>query len=356
VQDRISARACSDAAEWGRFLERVPWATAQHAFGYGELLASCFHYLRPTYRVFVTDGQIVAGLPLIRFHAGGPFRAVYSLVFSMYGGPLVDPDHLEDSELWHRISDEIDAEAVSYGAFEARFTVPPTAPEAVNHCLSMGRRVEVLRRECPLLALDRPLDEIVQGYHPSARRAVRRSRRQGVLVTSDAEVAQVHTAYPLYRARMAQIGALAKPWRLLRGVLERRLGVAFVAEWQGRTVGLLILLVSPNAAVFWTSAMDKAASTGRPMNALMDAAIHWSHARAIPVFNFGESYRGRPGLVRFKQNWGPVAAENVVTVRTYRPWVQRFWLKLEQPARYAYTRWDSWRHPFRAAELERGRP
>jgi hypothetical protein len=40
-----------------------------------------------------------------------------------------------------------------------------------------------------------------------------------------------------------------------------------------------------------------------------------------------------------------------VTIRTYRPWVRRTWLALEQPARYAYTRWDAWRHPFRADDL-----
>jgi hypothetical protein len=346
VPDYIS-RECVDGKQWDRFLENVPWATAQHAFGYGEVLASCFHYVWPAYRVFETGGRLVAGLPLIRFRAGGPFRAVYSLVFSMYGGPLVIPEHLQDAILLNRITEAIDAEASRYGAFEARFTVPPTAPDAVNRCVQDGRRIEILRRDCPLLDLDRPLDEIVEDFHPSVRRAIRRSRRMGVAVREDVEVLEIRGAYPFYRKRMVQIGVTPKPWRFLQGVLERKLGIAFTAELEGRTVALLILLVSSNAAIFWTSAMDPAASSARPMNALMDAAIRWSHARDIPVFNFGESYQGRPGLVRFKNNWGPSQASNTVTIRTYRPWVRRAWLVLEKPARFAYSRWDAWRHPFR---------
>ena len=336
--------------EWDQLLSHVPWATAQHTFDYGEVLASCFSYVQPVYRVILSDDRIVAGLPLIRFRAGGPFRAIYSLVFSMYGGPLVHPDHLDDVELWSRISEEINSEADRYGAFEARFTVPPTAPDAVNRCLKEGRRIEVLQRECPLLNLDRPLDEITAGYHPSARRAVRRSQRQGVVVQEDVDIALVRQAYPFYRARMAQIGVTPKPWRFLKGVLEKKLGVTFLAQWKGRTVALLILLVSPRASLFWTSAMDKSASTCRPMNALMDTAIRWSHGQNIPVFNFGESFRGRPGLVSFKMNWNPVQAFNTVTIRTYRPWVRWAWLALERPARRGYAIWDAWKHPFQDEE------
>ena len=231
MPDWIS-RACADGKEWDRFLGHIPWATAQHSFGYGEALASSFHYIRPTYRVFESGGRIVAGLPLIRFRAGGPFRAVYSLVFSMYGGPLVLADHLQDSELLNRITEEIDSEAADYGAFEARFTVPPTAPDAVNRCVQAGRPVEILQRDCPVLHLDRPLDEVAKTFHASARRGIRRSRRMGVEVKQDVGVLEVRDLYPFYRGRMAQIGVTPKPWRFLQAVLEKKLGVAFTAQWE----------------------------------------------------------------------------------------------------------------------------
>jgi hypothetical protein len=348
VDGRIRARACAEAEEWDGLARRIPWATAQHAFGYGQVLAACFRYVQPVYRVYLDGDRIVAGLPLVRFRAGGPFRAVYSLVFGMYGGPLVPPDHSEDAGLLEAISDDIDSEAARFGAFEARFTVPPTAPEALNRCMQSGtRRVEILRHACPLLSLDRPLDEIVAGFHPCARRAVRRSRCQGVVVQAEADVGLVRQAYPLYRARMKRMGVTPKPWRFLQGILESGLGVAFLAQRDARTIALLVLLVSPGVAIFWTSAMDDAASASRPMNALVDAAIRWAHCKGIPLFNFGESYAGRPGLVRFKSVWGPRPAQNTVTIRTYRPWVRQAWLAVEQPVRRTYAVWDAFWHPLR---------
>jgi hypothetical protein len=144
---------------------------------------------------------------------------------------------------------------------------------------------------------------------------------------------------------MRQLGATAKPWRFLEAVVAERLGVPFAATHAGRMVGLVILLVSPRMAVYWVAGMDAQAAGLRPMNALVDAAIRWCHGRGIPLFSFGESFRGRPGLVRFKEGWGPARAANTVTLRTYRPWVQRTWRVLEPLARRGYAAWDGWRRP-----------
>jgi hypothetical protein len=145
---------------------------------------------------------------------------------------------------------------------------------------------------------------------------------------------------------MKQIGATIKPWRFLEEVIKNKLGAAFMACHDKRLIGFLILQVSSKMAIYWISAMDSAAITFRPMNALLDSAICWSHQKGIPVFNFGESYRGRPGLVRFKEGWGPAAAQNTATIRTYRPVTQRIWRLLEPIARRTYTWWDQWQRPF----------
>ena len=75
------------------------------------------------------------------------------------------------------------------------------------------------------------------------------------------------------------------------------------------------------------------------MNALLDAAIEWSHGAGIPRFSFGESH-GRAGLLRFKQGFGPRSGRHVVAVRTYRPGLQRAWKILEPAARRSYATWD----------------
>src|ERR1700758_5562448 len=96
--EHIIARLCAEAAEWDEFINCVPWTTPQHGFIWGQVLASCFGYVQPVYRLFYSYGRVVAALPLIRFSGGWPFRAIYSLVFDSYGGPLIHPEHLGDSE------------------------------------------------------------------------------------------------------------------------------------------------------------------------------------------------------------------------------------------------------------------
>jgi hypothetical protein len=39
---QMVARACTDDAEWDEFVGTIPWATAHHAFRYGQLLASAY--------------------------------------------------------------------------------------------------------------------------------------------------------------------------------------------------------------------------------------------------------------------------------------------------------------------------
>jgi hypothetical protein len=306
----------------------VPWAAPQHAFRFGRALESCFGYLRHGHRIFLAGGEVVAGIPFARFAVGGPFRALYSQVFDIYGGPVIVPERLHDTALLRAISDDIDEQANRLGAFEARICAPVGAPEAVGRCLRMSPQAVSVTRECPFL-----------------RRALRRSEQAGVRVEVEAPVGRLRGAYPLYAQRMRAIGGTAKPWRFLEALAAAGLAVPFVADREGRPLGLVVLLVCPRMAVYWVAGTDVRAAALRPMNALVDAAIRWCHGRGIPLFSFGESFGGRPGLVRFKRGWGPTGGSSTVTLRTYRPWVQRTWRLLEPLARRGYAAWDGWRRP-----------
>jgi CelD/BcsL family acetyltransferase involved in cellulose biosynthesis len=334
---RVTTRYCSDAEEWDTFVATIPWATPQHTFAWGAAVASSFGYAHIVHRLFSIDGQTVAALPLMRFSAGGPFRGVYSLIFDSYGGPLISPDYLEDRELLSRISIAIDAEAAKHKAFEARIMVPPLASETVVRCLQLKQETELLKRACPIVHLNRPLQEIQDQYASSVRRAIRRSRRDGVVIEESADLDLVRRAFPIYQATMKRIGGTVKPWRFLESLFRDKLAVAFVALLDGRPIGLVILLVSPGMAMYWISAADDAASVSRPTNALVDTAVRWCHEQGISHFSFGESPGERPGLVRFKKGWHPTEYYSTAVLRVYRPWIHRMWVVLQPIARRAYA-------------------
>ena len=340
------ARECTNESEWDEFVREVPWATAHHAFRYGQLLASCFGYLRPAYRLIEASGRALAAVPLMHFSVAPFCSSLQALPFDIYGGLLLHPDQQENPDLHQALARDIHAQAARLGAFEVRLSLPVSAPPAVWRCVEGLGRVEQTVSDCPVLDLDRPLDQVRQGYRPEVRRAVKASARSGITVEPRAAMDVLESLYPLYRARMVELGATVKPWRFVEGIVAQRLGVPFVAWQHGRAIGFLILLATPGIAIYWISATAPDASRSRPMNALLDSAIAWAHTEGIPRFSFGESH-GRPGLVRFKLGFGPKPEQHMIAVRTYRPAIQRTWRLLEPAARRSYALWDRYRTSLR---------
>ena len=339
LANEIVARSVS-GTEWDDFVKNIPWASPQHRFAWGSALATSFGYIGLHYRVLRHNDHAVAGIPLMRFSVGGPIRALHSSAFDSYGGPLIDPRYLDDAAVAATLLREIDVEARSSRAFEARITFPPVTPAKVVRFFETAERSLTVARNCPVLNLDRSLDAIVAGYDPAVRRAIRRSAKEGVEVSAASALGLVKAAYPIYHATMERIGGTAKPWRFLETLLRDGLAVPFTALRAGRPIALVILLVSGEMAIYWISASDISESTARPTNALVDAAIRWCHRRGIKRFSFGESPNERASLEKFKMGWGPDVLNTVTWARVYRPLVHRGWQALEPAARQAYALWD----------------
>lgn len=91
-------------------MDGAPGSTAQHTFGFGRALESCFSFLQQQYRLVSSDDQVVAALPVMRFSVGGRLQAIQCLPFRMYGAPLIDPAYPEQEMLIAAVAAEIDAE------------------------------------------------------------------------------------------------------------------------------------------------------------------------------------------------------------------------------------------------------
>jgi len=325
--------------DWDRLAAAIPWATAQQRIGYGRALEQSFGFLQADYGLFCRDGAAVAGLPLFRFAPAKLFTAIYSLPFDMYGGPLVHPDHLQDADLKQAMRRHIESRAAAQNAFELCISTPPGHPETTLSDIlgTEGTRFEA--RDCPVLDLKRPLDEVLAGYRPAVRRAVASSRRQGLTVTVQPPLAEVRQAFPLYEKRMKDLGATAKPWPFVERLIHRGLAVPVVASHNRQPAGLIVLLVAGNYGIYWLSAIDQSRRELRTTNGLMDRSIRWLHAKGISHFSLGEGHGMGKGVFRFKMGWGPEVKQSIHTRKVYRPRTQRLWRALEAPSRIAYAAW-----------------
>jgi Acetyltransferase (GNAT) domain len=336
----FTIQSCTDAMVWDEFVAKIPWATPQHYFSWGQTLDRCFGYLQQVYRLFYLKGIIVAALPIIRFSASFPFKASYSLSFNSYGGPLIHPDYMDNNELFSKVVDEIHIEANQHKAFEVRFSLPPMIPNEIVQKLNKNHNTISISQSSYVLNLKGPLEVIEKKYKASVHRAIRRSINAGVTVDIDADLETIRKAYPIYLSTMKRLKGTAKPFRFIEKLMRKKLAVGFVARINRKIVGIVILLVSPLYAIYWISAAEVSFSSYRPTNALVYHAIRWCHWQGISMFDFGESLEEQPGLVRFKKGWGPVYKKINRTTFIYRPRIRQSWLFLEPIARKAYVLWD----------------
>lgn len=337
--------------EWDRFVAEVPWASPQHKAAWGEALAASFGFIKPEYRLFYLAGRPIAGIPLMHVAVGGLLHSTHSSAFDSAGGPLIVKDHLENDALYDAIFTAIDAHASEHGSFEARIMLPATAPSALTRRFAKRQAGHALARNCPLLDLGRDIDTITAGYASPVRRAVRKAGREGIEVVDAADLALAEQAFPIYQDTMRRIGGSTKPWRFLKMLIGSGLAVPFVARLDGKPVGLVILLRTPQIAIYWISASDALQSNLRPTNALVDHAIKWSHAQGMRTFSFGETPGERSTLERFKMGWGSEVAASWSWARTYRPLIKFGWERLEPLARQAYGMLEGTKRKNAAAEL-----
>jgi CelD/BcsL family acetyltransferase involved in cellulose biosynthesis len=336
IQEPRYTRRSVTPREWDEFAATVSWASPQHRSAWGEALASIFSFIATDYVLILADGRAVAGIPLMRFSVGGVMRSIQSSAFGSAGGPLIADDFIRSDSLYREIFDTIDDHARRERAFEASIILPPTAPQALAEHFIAAEGAAAARRNCPLLSLDKSMDEIRGGYEASVRRAVRKAQKEGVEVVAEASLALVEQSFAIYRATMERIGGTVKPWPFVRKLLESGLATAFVARHGGAPVGLVIMLATERMAIYWISASDMAASQLRPTNALVDHAIEWCHRRGIGIFSFGESPGERSSLEQFKLGWGSQIASTVEWTRVYRPLLKRSWEAIEPIARRSY--------------------
>jgi hypothetical protein len=330
------AARLADPATWDGLVDRVPWASPQHRSAWGTATAETVPGVSVDYVVFERDGQVVAGMPFMRLRVAGVFTALHSSLFGSGGGPILLGEVEDDDALWALIFATIDERARRARAFETLVTLPPSAPQAVRERFRRRSDGEAADRNCPVLRLDGTIETIVASFDSGVRKAIRRSGGQGVEVVVAADEDLLARSYAIYRDTMTRLGGSAKPLALLRKLAAAGLAVPFVAVKDGEPIALVILLVTRHVAIYWISCSTPESSTLRPTNALIDAAIRWSHEQGIGQFSFGESPGERSSLERFKLGWGSRIEHTTSWSRIDRPATERVWRRVEPVLRSAH--------------------
>ena len=284
-----------DDPQWLNFLGSQPDATVFHHPSWSTLLADTYGH-----RAFVlvqrrSDGDIVAGLPVLQMRGlfqGGCFRA---LPFTDHCPPLA-----RSAASLRAFTDNLARWRAAQGL--GRLVVHGELASAPSvHPISRGVR--------HVLPLDRSSDQVLERLKGGpVPRAIRKAQRQGVRTSISRSIADLPTFYRLHLQTRRRLGAPIQPKRFIEAlwheVLGAGLGFVVIAAYLGQPVAAGLFLAWNRNLIYKFGASDTRYWELRPNNLVMWTAIDWACRHGYRVLDFGLTSYHNQGLRDFKKRWG----------------------------------------------------
>lgn len=180
-----------------------------------------------------------------------------------------------------------------------------------------------------IVDLRKPEDALWAELDDDCRKAIRKARKSGLVVTRAAAREEVAVYHQLHRQTYGRTGAGILPldhflalWDLFaaRGSLH-----LLFAEHESRPVAGMIVLAFGDAAMYWAGSSDAAAQALRPNNLLMWEAMQLARARGCAWFELGPTFPAADPqskarrIGRFKEQFGGEPFELFEGAKAYRP-------------------------------------
>lgn len=280
--------------QWDRKLSKFGEVGVFHGSDWAEVLVQSYGH-RPAYLVLPSvEGGFDAVLPLMEIGGSIRGRAGVSLPFTDVCPPLLNEK-------------VVDLEALVAAAFE----------------LAKSRRWKTIEfrsdRELPFsgpsirylahrLDLTAGPEQLFARCDPAVRRAVRRSRKDGVVVEVLNGVEAVRIFYQLYCLNRKRHGLPPAPWPFFCTLAERcldgRSGFVTCARLGPVPIAAAVFLNLGRSAVYKYGASNYAFQHLRGNNLVMWESIRWLAESGVTTLDFGRTSLGDEGLRRFKLGWG----------------------------------------------------
>jgi FemAB-related protein (PEP-CTERM system-associated) len=284
---RVDVAASSDRDRWVRYVDAHPEASVFHRWEWRGILANTFGHV-PHYLIASRGGEVSGVLPLAEVRSLLFGRALVSLPFCSWAGPIAS-----DDQSLTRLDEAASALADCLGArrLEYRWVGEPR----------FGRPAQDLYVR---FAADISADhEVNLKAVPRKQRAM---IRKGIAHSLTSAIESVASFYPLYADNVHRHGTPGCPPRFFNAIAEAfgaDCEVLVVRNSSGAPLSAVLSLYHQNEILPFYAG-DLAAARGTAANdfkywEVMRRAVD----RGARRFNFGRSKRGT-GSFDFKRNWG----------------------------------------------------
>lgn len=288
---RIAAIDPISNPAWSELIDRSPEATPFHTPAWAAVLRDTYGF-QPEHIVAFEGTTPVAGIPLFKVDdrlVGAPF--------SDFCPPLSLADsagaHLLDAAKRRVEANGIRSLEIRGGAaldLDGAGLLP--GDSFIRHIIPLNLGAQELERR----------------LHDSARRAVRKARKEGITVRISTSAEDVKRFYALNVMTRRKHGLIPQPWAFFRNIQRHHMqggtGWLLLADYRGLTIAGDLLLACKDKLVYKFNASDPRFLGLRPNNLLLHSAIQFGVERGFSQFDLGRCEKDNEGLRRFKLLWG----------------------------------------------------
>lgn len=238
------------------------------------------------------DGEPEAGIPFCKVEDIKKQRLV-TLPFSDYCDPLV-----RNYDQWVKLTEPLIAGNNPYTIRCLHNEVP----------LGDDRFALVNKAKWHGMALAQDIDTLWSSLHSSSRRAIRKAKREGVIVRMAQEENDLRCFFELHRnIRKHKYRMVAQPFSFFQNIwhhmINDKKGALMLAVYQDTIIGGVLFLVWKNRLYYKFNASAQAHLSVRPNDLIIWEGIKYGKSIGLDYLDFGLSDWEQESLVRYKRKF-----------------------------------------------------
>jgi len=170
--------------------------------------------------------------------------------------------------------------------------------------------------------LQRSEDDLWMGLSGSARRAIKKARREDVEIRIAREKEEIRDFFDLHLGvRKYKYELLAQPYRFFEQIWDHFLGpgkgALMIAVFEDRPIGAVLFLEWQNKLYYKFNASDPDYVDARPNDLIVWEGMKYGRARGHEYLDFGLSDWDQEGLLRYKRKFA--TDEKTISFLRYMP-------------------------------------
>ncbi len=282
-----------DQPGWDDLLMTHKESTIFHTVAWARVLYESYGY-DPTY-ITITDGpDLLALIPLMDVRSFLTGRRGVSLPFT----DCCDPLMMDDAPFPEIIDDLIEyGRRAKWRYLELR-TGRPLPANIPASALFHGHLLDISGSE----------KSIFTGLRDSTRRNIKKSEKEGVVVTISGSEDSLREFYRLNCMTRRDHGLPCQPYvffeNIYSHIIDKNLGVVALAAKEGKNIAGAVFFHFGDRAIYKYGASDRNYLQLRSNNLVMWKAIQRYRDLGYQCFDFGRTEGENTGLLQFKRGWG----------------------------------------------------